>query len=81
MSATRRHFLITTAASIAGAPAFAVRGRAQHWQESQRYPDARIEILDPSFAPYRINSAKVERLATEIEDLRRQFEQFRKQFE
>ena len=37
---------------------------AGQWQESQRYPDPRIEILDPSFAQYRINSAKVERLAT-----------------
>ena len=34
------------------------------WQESPRYPDPRIEILDPGFAKYRINSAKVERLAT-----------------
>ena len=34
------------------------------WQESQRYPDPRIEVIDPSFAQYRINSAKVERLAT-----------------
>jgi gluconolactonase len=64
MSATRRHFLITSAASLAAAPAFALRGHAQQWQESQRYPDPRIEVLDPSFAQYRINSAKVERLAT-----------------
>ena len=34
------------------------------WQPSQRYPDASIEILDPSFAPYRIFSAAVERLAS-----------------
>jgi gluconolactonase len=34
------------------------------WQPSQRYPDASIEILDPSFAQYRIFSAAVERLAT-----------------
>jgi gluconolactonase len=40
------------------------RASAPQWQESQRYPDPRIEILDPSFAQYRINSAKVERLAT-----------------
>ena len=33
------------------------------WQPSERYPDAAIEILDPSFANYRIFSAAVERLA------------------
>src|SRR5690348_18220587 len=38
------------------------------WQESPRYPDQRIQILDASFAPYRINSAKVERLATRSEE-------------
>ena len=34
------------------------------WQPSERYPDPAIEILDPSFAPYRLFSARVERLAT-----------------
>ena len=34
------------------------------WQPSERYPDAAIEILDPSFANYRIFSAAVERPAT-----------------
>ena len=34
------------------------------WQPSERYPDPAIEILDPSFAPYRLFSAGVERLAT-----------------
>ncbi|MFI4996347.1 MAG: SMP-30/gluconolactonase/LRE family protein [Hyphomicrobiales bacterium] len=34
------------------------------WQPSERYPDPAIEILDPSFAQYRIFSAAVERLAT-----------------
>jgi gluconolactonase len=44
--------------------AAAVGAPGAQWQESQRYPDPRIEFLDPSFAKYRINSAKVERLAT-----------------
>jgi gluconolactonase len=44
--------------------AAAVGAPGAQWQESQRYPDPRIEILDPGFAKYRINSAKVERLAT-----------------
>jgi gluconolactonase len=34
------------------------------FQQSSRYPDPAIEILDPSFAPYRIFSAVVECLAT-----------------
>jgi gluconolactonase len=60
MKASRRTFLSASVASLAAAAPRASR----QWQESQRYPDPRIEILDPSFAPYRINSAKVERLAT-----------------
>jgi gluconolactonase len=34
------------------------------WEPSQRYPDPAVEILDPSFAKYRIALASVERLAT-----------------
>ena len=34
------------------------------WQETQRYPDERIKIIDPSFAKYRLSLAKVERIAT-----------------
>jgi gluconolactonase len=34
------------------------------WQPSERYPDPAVEILDPSFAKYRVFSAAVERLAT-----------------
>jgi gluconolactonase len=66
MTVSRRAFLATTSTvmAAAAAPVFALGETAGQWQESQRYPDPRIEILDPSFAPYRINSAKVERLAT-----------------
>jgi len=59
MQHSRRAFLATATAVAAAAP----RALAQ-WQESQRYPDPRILIVDSSFARYRINSAKVERLAT-----------------
>jgi gluconolactonase len=59
MTLSRRAFLATTSTVMAAT----ARPLAQ-WQESQRYPDPRIEILDPSFSQYRINSAKVERLAT-----------------
>jgi gluconolactonase len=34
------------------------------WQPSPRYPDPAVEILDPSFAKYRVTLAAVERLAT-----------------
>ena len=34
------------------------------WRPSERYPDPAVEILDPSFAPYRIMLAAVERLYT-----------------
>jgi gluconolactonase len=34
------------------------------WAPSERYPDPAVEVLDPSFAKYRLFSAAVERLAT-----------------
>ena len=34
------------------------------WQPSQRYPDPLIRVVHDSFARYRVNAAKVERLAT-----------------
>jgi gluconolactonase len=34
------------------------------WQPSQRYPDPSVHIVDQSFARYRLNLAKVERLFT-----------------
>src|SRR5262245_65444282 len=34
------------------------------WEESTRYPDPRVQILDPSFARYRVVQASVERLFT-----------------
>ena len=61
MHTSRRTFL--AACGALAATAGATRTQAQ-WQESQRYPDPRIQIIDPSFAPYRIASAKVERIAS-----------------
>lgn len=57
----RRTFL---AAGSALSAAAAARAFAADWQPSQRYPDPRIQILDPSFAKYRLALAKVERIAT-----------------
>ena len=34
------------------------------WQPSERYPDPAIQVLDPSFAPYRLLLASVERIAS-----------------
>ncbi len=34
------------------------------WQPSERYPDPAFEVLDASFAPYRVTLAAVERLFT-----------------
>jgi gluconolactonase len=58
---SRRSFLAggTAAATLAMAP----RALAQ-WQSSTRYPDPAIQIVDQSFARYRLNATKVERLAT-----------------
>ena len=61
MSFNRRAFL---AAGTAAATVAAARPALAQWQPSQRYPDPAVQILDPSFAKYRLGLAKVERLAT-----------------
>src|SRR4051812_1874993 len=33
------------------------------WQPSQRYPDPAIEVIDESFAKYRLNLASIDRIA------------------
>jgi gluconolactonase len=45
-------------ASVAASHAFA------RWEPSEVYPDPAVQILDPSFAKYRIAQASVERIAT-----------------
>src|SRR5262252_9418515 len=61
MNMTRRHML---AAASATAAVTVTRTALGGWEPSERYPDPAIEILDPSFAKYRIANAGVERLAT-----------------
>src|SRR5215207_1182991 len=61
MPMNRRTFL--AAGTAAGALAAAPRVRAD-WQPSPRYPDPLVRVVDPSFARYRLNLAKVERIAT-----------------
>jgi gluconolactonase len=58
---SRRSFL----AGSGAAATLSIASRAfGQWQPSQRYPDPSIHVVDPSFARYRLNLAKVERLAT-----------------
>ena len=57
----RRAFL--AAGSFCSALAFAPRIRAE-WQPSERYPDPAVRVIDPSFAKYRLNLAKVEKIAS-----------------
>jgi gluconolactonase len=61
MQMTRRH-LFAAGASTLGA-AFAPAAFAA-WEENARYPDPRVQVLDPSFNRYRVNNASVERLFT-----------------
>jgi gluconolactonase len=56
MQITRRHMLATGAgaATLAATPrAFAA------WEPSLRYPDPAVQVLDPSFAGYRVAQATV----------------------
>ncbi len=57
-----RRRVLALAAATAAAPLS--RAARADWQPSTRYPDPAIQILDPSFARYRLALAKVERLAT-----------------
>jgi gluconolactonase len=63
-SSDRRHFL----AAAAGAGFAALGGEAMaqafSFTPNQRYPDPAVQILDPSFARYRIYSSTVEQVAT-----------------
>lgn len=61
---TRRRFLKAAGAAglaATGAPAFA---QAFAFAPNQRYPDPSVQILDPSFARYRIYSSTIEQVAT-----------------
>jgi gluconolactonase len=56
----RRSFLAAGGALTAWA---ARSAHAADWSPSPRYPDPAVRILDPAFAKYRLNLAKVERIA------------------
>jgi gluconolactonase len=59
---TKRSFV--TGLAVAGTAATVAGPASSAWEESQSYPDPRVQILDPSFARYRVNNAGIERLFT-----------------
>ena len=65
MTLTRRD-VFATAGAAAATIALQQSASAQSFEfkPNQRYPDASIEILDPSFAKYRIFSSTLEQVAT-----------------
>jgi gluconolactonase len=58
---TRREWLAGASAAAAGAMTGSAMAR---WEPSEYYPDPSVQVLDPSFAKYRLALASVERLAT-----------------
>ena len=65
MTLTRRDVFATAGAAAA---TLAVQNSANaqsfDFKPNQRYPDASVEVLDPSFAKYRLFSSTVEQVAT-----------------
>jgi gluconolactonase len=61
MTMNRRTFL---AAGSAVGVSVAANQACADWQPSQRYPDPLVKVIHPSFVKYRVNLAKVERIAT-----------------
>ena len=60
MQISRRHMLAGAGAVTAMTFTGTASGR---WEPSERYPDPAIQVLDPSFARYRLALAGVERIA------------------
>jgi len=61
---TRRGFLKTTAAAAAGGFPSLALAQSFDFKPNQRYPDPAVQILDPSFAKYRIYSSTLEQVAS-----------------
>jgi gluconolactonase len=62
MDSTRRG--IMTAFGAAAAVAATVPKTLAAWEQSERYPDPSVQVLDPAFNKYRLALASVERLYT-----------------
>jgi gluconolactonase len=65
INTSRRHVVLggvaAAAASVVSVPAL---GQAVEFKEKPRYPEPAVQILDPSFAKYRLFSSSIEQLAT-----------------
>ena len=64
MSTPRRQWLKLAAGSSLSALSAAAGAQSFDFRPNQRYPDPAVQILDPSFAKYRIYSSTVEQVAT-----------------
>jgi gluconolactonase len=62
MDVDRRHLL--AGATAVGAALTVTRAARAAWEPSQRLPDPAVEVVDPSFAKYRLALAGIERVAT-----------------
>src|SRR4249920_1202816 len=60
----RRHLLAGIAATAAAIAMPKARAQNMEFKPNTRYPDASVQILDPSFAKYRLFSSSVEQLAS-----------------
>lgn len=60
----RRQFLQTAAGSSLAVMSAVAGAQSFGFTPNQRYPDPAVQILDPSFAKYRIYSSSVEQVAT-----------------
>ena len=60
----RRSFLKAAAGTSLSALGASAWAQSFDFKPNQRYPDAAVQILDPSFAKYRIYSSTVEQVAT-----------------
>ncbi|MBL8345683.1 MAG: SMP-30/gluconolactonase/LRE family protein [Rubrivivax sp.] len=65
-TSTPRRTLLKAAAGLGALGTFGAAARAQSFdfKPNQRYPDPSVQILDPSFAKYRIYSSTLEQVAT-----------------
>src|SRR3984893_6387951 len=63
MQITRRNMLTAGVGTLTVA---AARNPSAACEPNDRYPDPAIQVLDPSFAKYRLNNASVERLASSL---------------
>src|ERR1700752_360775 len=64
MTLTRRRVFATAGAAAGGLALRKATAPPLGFQPNQRYPDASVEILHPSFAKYRLFSSTVEQVAT-----------------